>query len=146
MSENSLKELILKLTHSSERLTEVLEAERAALVARDLPALAEVVAAKQAICQEIETLGEAFAATPLVEQIELAPESGRPELARLHSLLRACATRAQDYNAVNGKIVQRSQQSIRELMHLISGTDTDLLYGERGRTSATAKGSAIASA
>jgi len=146
MSETELKEQIVAITQAGDALSNLLVAERTALAQRDLDALTKIVGEKQTLCGQIESLSQAFSLTGIEQQIATAREAERQNLAQLHSSLQASARRAQEYNAVNGKILQRSQQSTRELMHLISGTDTDLLYGERGRTSATVKGTAIASA
>ena len=146
MSENELKNQIIPLTRASDSLSALLDTQRAALAQRNLDALTTIVGEKQALCSEIESLSKAFSSTGIADRIAAAPEAERQKLAQLHNSLRDSANRAQEYNAVNGKILQRSQQSTRELIHLISGTDADLLYGDRGRTSATVKGTAIASA
>ena len=49
-------------------------------------------------------------------------------------------------NAVLGIVSLRSQQSPREPLNLVSGTDTDLLYGEHGHARAKGQGAAIAEA
>jgi flagellar biosynthesis/type III secretory pathway chaperone len=87
----------------------------------------------------------------LREQIAALPESVRLMLEPAHAHLLELATKTRECNAVNGKILRRSQQSIRELMHLMSGKDTDALYSEQGYTAqgqppARSQGTAIARA
>ena len=130
----------------SDGLCELLLTERQALTDRDPSSLQTILDAKRAKCGEIEEMTLALGATPLSQQIQDAPGALRKELEHLHTSLLEQADRAQEYNAVNGKIVRRSQQSVRDLIHLISGMDAELLYGDQGQTMATAQGTAIAKA
>ena len=146
MSENSIEDKIRVLTGLAEQLTCILAAERTALTERNLAALAEATDSKVAVCRQIETATRALGPTPLREQIAGLDEARRAALEPLHKKLVAASETSREYNAVNGKIVQRSQQSVRELIKLMSGTEADLLYGESGRTTANAQGIAIAKA
>ena len=67
-------------------------------------------------------------------------------LEQRHSLLLQQATNAKEYNAVNGKIIQRSQQSVQALIQLTSGVADELIYSERGETQGTPGGSSFAQA
>ncbi len=141
-----LRETILTLTGLTQQLCEVLETERAALIARDQASLKDALEAKKTLCTETEGVMARLGDTPLAEQIAAYGAEASAELETLHSSLRLATERAQECNAVNGKIVMRSQQSVRELIHLVSGMDTELLYGEQGQTTAKAQGTAIARA
>ena len=146
MSENSIEDQIRILTELTERLNDVLTVERAALTDRDLAALADVTDNKVNLCRQIEIATQALGPTPLSEQIAQLQQANRSALEPLHKTLVAATDKSREYNAVNGKILHRSQQSVRELIKLMSGTDTDLLYGQRGQTMAKAQGTAIAKA
>ena len=142
----TLRSQMISLTSDSEILCQLLLAEREALVSRDSVGLQEIIESKRSKCADIERATMALGTTPLPEQIRSADPNQIPELEHLHTSLLAKADQAQEYNAVNGKIVHRSQQSVRDLIHLISGMDAELLYGNQGQTMATAKGTAIAKA
>lgn len=141
-----LRSTLLELIADSDALCELLLAERRALVARDSALLQQIIDAKRSKCADIERQTTALGKTPLSDQICGANPGAIPELEHLHTSLLVKADQAQEYNAVNGKIVHRSQQSVRDLIHLISGMDAELLYGNQGQTMATAKGTAIAKA
>lgn len=108
--------------------------------------LQQIIDAKRSKCADIERQTLALGNTPLPEQARSADTSVLPELEQLHTSLLAKADQAQEYNAVNGKIVHRSQQSVRDLIHLISGMDAELLSGNQGQSMASAKETAIAKA
>lgn len=146
ISTEELKTTLAELLKLSEALCEILLTERAALTQRDPSALAEALDKKTELCRHIEHRGLALGDEPLTAQLAARAESEREVLEPLHKNLVTATETAQEYNAVNGKIVMRSQQSVRELIHLISGMDAELLYGEQGQTLATAQGTAIARA
>lgn len=140
------KAALSELTTLSDDLCALLLQEREALVSSNRDGLKAIVDAKRAKCAEIERCTAALGTVPLREQIAQAEPGVVSELERLHKILLTRADQAQEYNAVNGKIVHRTQQSVRDLIHLISGKDADLLYSQQGQTMATAKGTAIARA
>ena len=146
MDAATLAESLRSLVTQTEALIEALELEKRALVARDLGALAGALEIKQRLIEAMEVAGRSLAGEPLDQRIAESDPASRSELDALHKALLTAADTAREYNAVNGKIVQRAQKSTRELIHLISGTDAEVLYGEQGQTSATAKGTAIARA
>jgi flagellar biosynthesis/type III secretory pathway chaperone len=141
-----LRNCLTGLIADSDALCELLLAERQALIERDSQSLQQIVDARPSKCAGIERQTLALGKTPSPEQIDSADPGAIPEFEHLHTSLLAKADQAQEYNAVNGKIVHRSQQSVRDLIHLISGMDAELLYGYQGQTMATAKGTAIAKA
>ena len=142
----NLRNCLVALIADSAELCELLLAERQALVGRDSQRLQQIIDAKRSKCADIERQTRALGDTPLAEQIRSADPGAIPELEHLHTSLLAKADQAQEYNAVNGKIVHRSQQSVRDLIHLISGMDAELLSGNQGQTMASAKETAIAKA
>jgi flagellar biosynthesis/type III secretory pathway chaperone len=146
MSENSIEERIQILTALTEQLNDVLALERAALTDRDLAALTEATDNKVTVCKQIESATRDLGPLPLSEQLASLDAVDRAALEPLHKKLVAVSEKSREYNAVNGKIVHRSQQSVRELIKLMSGTDADLLYGESGQTLVKAKRTAIAKA
>lgn len=131
-----LPEIIERVLSDIERCTaellEVLRDERQVLVARSLSELERLTAEKARLCQQLDAAVAGLGAVSLDEQIEALPPSWRSRLAPRREQLRALAAEVQKCNAVNGKIVHRSQQSVRELMHLMSGTDTEPLYSAQG--------------
>jgi flagellar biosynthesis/type III secretory pathway chaperone len=154
MSENSseaLKSYTQHVEELSARLLEVLHGEKVALVQRSLTELDAITAEKAELCVAIDSALASLGSTPLRGQIAALPEPDRVALEPAHARLVDLAGKTQECNAVNGKIVRRSQQSVRELMHLMSGKDTDALYSEQGYTAqgqpqARSQGTAIARA
>jgi len=146
MSENLIEEQILTLIEVSTQLVELLKVEKDALVDQDLEALAQLTENKQQLCAQVEQQLQAVGPEPMSQRIAGRPEAERKRLYPLHKTLIELARQIQDYNAVNGKIVRRSQQSVRELLNLMSGTDNGPLYGQQGHALGSAQGTAIARA
>lgn len=154
MSENSpevLDRIIQRLAELSLRLRDVLQSERRALIDRAVPELEAVTAEKGNLCRTIDATVAELGPIPLRQQITALTEPDRARLAAAHEDLLALVRDVQNCNAVNGKIVHRSQQSVRALMHLMSGTETDALYSAQGYKAqgpslAGAPGTAIARA
>jgi flagella synthesis protein FlgN len=146
MSENLIEDHIVALTGLSDELAKILSAEKDALVSRDLDALAKLTETKQQLCSQIERQLQELGPEPLSKRIAALPDAQRRRLDPLHRTLVERASEIQNYNAVNGKIVRRSQQSVRELLNLMSGTDDGPLYGQQGQALGSAQGTAIARA
>lgn len=146
MSENLIEDQIIILTGLSTQLVELLNAEKDALIDRDLEALTQLTHNKQQLCAQIEQQLHEMGPEPLSQRIAVLSETERRRLEPLHRTLVELARQTQDYNAVNGKIVRRSQQSVRELLNLMSGTDNGPLYGQQGHALGSAQGTAIARA
>lgn len=145
-SSNKISEQLDELIERFARLHDHLIGERAALRADDPELLRQAVAAKQEALSAIHTLTLGLGSTPLSEQIAALPEADRSRLVLRHNLLQQQAANAKDYNAVNGKIIARSQQSLQALMRLISPGADELIYSERGETSRASGGTAFAQA
>ena len=121
-------------------LLEILQQERAALTAHDGSALDAVVTRKNDLCQQ---LNSALQASPEISTRINASNSSTdaernepPELDADHKLLLDLAASARDSNLVNGKILHRSQQSVREILGILSGKSLDGLYGQTGQQTA----------
>ena len=131
-------------------LLECLERERAALVAHDGAALDACVLDKQTLCEHIATtLGSApQLAAKLQRATDPSVDPAEHDLDEDHKSLLELAISARDYNLVNGKILHRSQQSVREILGILSGKSLDGLYGQTGQQNAasTPGGHAIARA
>lgn len=154
MSENSsevLDRIIQRLAELSLELLNVLQSERRALIDRALPKLEAITVEKGTLCRAIDAAAAELGPLPLRHQIAELAQPHRARLAAAHERLLELAGDVQKSNAVNGKIVHRSQQSVRELMRLMSGTETDALYSAQGYQAqrpslAGAPGTAIARA
>ncbi len=116
------------LTARFQALLDLLEQERAALIAHDGAELEAVVGEKNRICQEI--------ANRLAESPELTARQNFDELDDDHKSLLNLAQLARDSNLVNGKILHRSQQSVREILSILSGKSLDGLYEQSGQQTA----------
>lgn len=116
------------LTAQFQALLDLLERERAALIAHDGAELEAVVGEKNRVCQEI--------ANRLAESPGLTGRQNFDELDDDHKSLLNLAQLARDSNLVNGKILHRSQQSVREILSILSGKSLDGLYEQSGQQTA----------
>ena len=146
MSENLIERQLKTLIELSSNLNTVLNAERRSLAERDLQALAQATEEKTAVCRQIDTAVADLGPTPLSEQLAAQDPGLQRVLRPLHEKLTELAEVNRDYNAANGKILHRSQQSVRELISLLSGAEAEPLYEPSGQTAARSHGSAIAKA
>jgi flagellar biosynthesis/type III secretory pathway chaperone len=118
-------------------LIELLTLEREALVAHDGLNLESCSAKKLLVCRQIDQ--QLKDSPELTQMIGLAATSDEVSSAQLdphHILLAQLARTARDYNLVNGKILHRSQQSIREILGIMSGQSINGLYGQSGQQNA----------
>jgi flagellar biosynthesis/type III secretory pathway chaperone len=143
----SLEQGIQTLIEQFQELLSCLEQERLALRRRDLTSLHAASEAKARVCAVIEAALGRFG-EPLPDLIAAFHGEESKRLDVLHGNLRELAREAQDSNAVNGKIIHRSQQSVRDLIAILGDTHRDVLYGEQGvfRSSPSWHGRAIAQA
>lgn len=143
----SLETRLEALTARFQELLSCLELERSALRRRDLLNLHDATEAKARVCADIESSLSGFR-EPIPDLLEGLQTADRKRLDSLHTTLRELAREAQDSNAVNGKIIHRSQQSVRDLIAILGDTHRDVLYGEQGvfRSSPSWHGRAIARA
>ena len=108
----------------------VLLEERSALEQRDADSLAACTEQKNTLC---EHLAAAKFGSALKIQIGELPDAERSECESVHRETLSKLKCLQDSNLVNGKILNRSHNSIREILHLLSGRAPDGLYGESGQ-------------
>ena len=137
--------LLAALISAFEALNLCLQAERDALVKHDREALERCVESKDRLCQQIAATLKHEDAKPLATLLSQdTPEELEPDHRKLFDL----ATTARESNLVNGKILHRSQQSLREILFILSGKDLDGLYGQSGQQDSNfvSGGSAIAQA
>mgnify|MGYP006164896413 CR=1 FL=1 len=69
----------------------------------------------------------------LRQKIEQLPPTIRQKCDEMHTAHLTLATKLRDSNLVNGKILNRSQNSIREIINTLSGKRHNGLYGETGQ-------------
>ena len=139
MSDSEIDSKDLDLLHTLETLTAdyqallaSLEEERDALRGRSYEALASATQLKSEVCARIE---QRLNDMPMALADWVEAESERNEKVELlHTRLCAVAREAKDFNAVNGKVISRSQQSVRELIGVFNGHDPHALYGAHGAT------------
>ncbi len=139
----------------------VLRQETQILAARDLDALGEICELKAHITHTIRTLEHDLAASVvqpshaqpsdsaeswLTRRIAAEPQATRQKLEPLHTELRLVMVECREQNAVNGKIVHRSQQSMQELMKIVNGTAGDSLYTSQGTAPISGDGTPLAQA
>jgi|GEM_PF-1463458 len=120
-------------------LIALLNEERDALIHHDGGRLESLSGQKLEVCNHISR--ELEASPALGKKIALAAAAeaeADPEFDPSHVLLAKLASQARDYNLVNGKILHRSQQSVREILGIMSGQSIDGLYGQSGQQDAKA--------
>jgi flagellar biosynthesis/type III secretory pathway chaperone len=118
------------------QLRDTLEDERAALIARDLDHITSAADRKNALAAELKRL-----------QAELSAR-GRDldKTDLLHNSVRSLLAECHEQNLVNGRIVRRSQQSVRELARILTGHEAEPLYDARGIERALPTGTSITEA
>jgi flagellar biosynthesis/type III secretory pathway chaperone len=144
---NELKETLGLLIEQFARLKDVLSSESDALEHRDPDALLSAASAKQDCATAInglETrLSVALNGISLRDLLKHASPAERENLEPLHTSLTTLAWECRHYNAVNGKVIHRSRQSVAELARILSGADADSTYTARGTTRAFGDGMPI---
>ncbi|MCP5181149.1 MAG: flagellar export chaperone FlgN [Pseudomonadales bacterium] len=138
---------VASLSDLFQELLDQLETERSALRCRDLGALRDAIDGKATTCSRIERFFDDLPA-PLPDLVEGVTGDIRGKLDTLHDKLRELAREAKDSNAVNGKIIHRSQQSARDLIGILGDSQHHVLYGEHGvyQNRATHRGFSITQA
>jgi flagellar biosynthesis/type III secretory pathway chaperone len=131
-------------------LLSMLDQERLALISHDGVSLDDCVAKKHALCKTIDQYVRAAPELASIMAAAANPETDANatlELDADHKSLLDLVITARDSNLVNGKILHKSQQSLREILGILSGKSLDGLYGQSGQQTATGPGnSAIARA
>ena len=119
-----------------------LEAEREALT-QALPEPLELATqAKRKVLDALEPLVAFLVSTETKKSIARQPSPMAKKLDARHSAVMAAAHNAKESNAVNGKILARSQQSLLELVQLMAGVTAGTTYSDRGQVASAAGPSA----
>lgn len=136
----ALQQTLEALIQQFTLLKQTLADESDALDRRDPDALLAAAGAKQACAVQIGQLEDQLArelgGTRLREMIPRLGANERAIVEPLHTSLTTLAWQCRHYNAVNGKVIHRSRQSVAELARILSGTDADSTYTARGTTRA----------
>ena len=124
------KQTLTEFSSLLQAMTRVLDEERQALESRDATALSTTTIQKNEICADLAhpRFGEALH-TGMAD----LPADERAECERDHIEALSKLEKIKDSNLVNGKILNRSQNSVREILHLLSGRSPNGLYGESGQ-------------
>ena len=119
-----------ELNNLLDTIQTVLLEEREALENRNVESLSQCTEQKNLV---LESLSATKFGTDLQAKIQELPEEQRTECETVHTETLSRLKEIQDFNLVNGKILNRSQNSVREILHLLSGRASDGLYGESGQ-------------
>ena len=135
---DDLKHTLELLIEQFVRLKTILGDESDALERRDPDALLTAAGDKHGCAVQIgqleAQLSHALNGTSLREMLKRASPADRERYEPLHTSLTTLAWECRHYNAVNGKVIHRSRQSVAELARILSGSDGDSIYTARGTT------------
>lgn len=129
----NLEDQVVSLLETLRALLNEIGTERECLAQRDADLLAASTERKTLL---IETVNQQTAElpAPLPDLIARATGDQRAKLEAHHSSLIELAEQARDSNAVNGKIIARSQQSARELLAMMTDSESSGIYGASGQS------------
>ena len=119
-------------------LRDTLEDERAALIARDLDDITSTSERKNALATELAQLQSDLER----RGIDLNGTNRDP----VHNSVRTLLAECHEQNLVNGRIVRRSQQFVRELARILTGHEAEPLYDARGIERVSPQGTSITAA
>jgi flagellar biosynthesis/type III secretory pathway chaperone len=132
----ALRQTLEQLIDQFSLLKQILAGESDALDKRDPDALLAAAGAKHACAVQIglleEQLNRDLDGAPLRGLLTRLDLRERAIFEPLHTSLTTLAWECRHYNAVNGKVIHRSRQSVAELARILSGTDADSIYTARG--------------
>jgi len=117
-------------------LRDALEAERSALIARDLDDITSSSDRKNTLAAELSRVQAELA----VRNVDLTKSEA------VHKSVRTLLAECHEQNLVNGRIVRRSQQSVRELARILTGHEAEPLYDARGTQRVSPQGTSITEA
>ena len=117
-------------------LRDTLENERAALIARNPDDITSSSERKNVLAAELARVQTELAG----QGIDLAKSE------TVHNSVRTLLTECHEQNLVNGRIVRRSQQSVRELARILTGHEAEPLYDARGTQRVSPQGTSITEA
>ncbi len=125
-------------------LKQVLADESDALERRDPDALLRAAGTKHECAVQIGRLEDQMSRSLNGKSLRSAlahlDQAERDKLEPLHTSLTTLAWACRHYNAVNGKVIHRSRQSVAELARILSGTNADSTYTARGTQRAYSDG------
>jgi flagellar biosynthesis protein FlgN len=153
---NPLRAMLHEDSQSIAQLSELLKTERSLLEKRQLDSMSEVVATKDRILGDLsfnakqreQILKTAGLSTDLAgwELLLLKDPSTRsliPDWQKLTEDFKAC----QRENDINGKMINRSKQTLSHLLNLLRGqVAAPSLYTQKGSTSSYSSGHTVAKA
>ena len=112
------------------QLQSLLGDEETALVHHDAPRLATIAPQKLELCQALSR----YDLAQLKQQItQLQSVAYRDKCEARHTLLVELARQVRDSNVVNGMVMNRTQQSVNDLIRILSGKPRNGLYGTTGQ-------------
>jgi len=131
-----------------EALERCLARETEALPSRDLMQLGACAEEKEHIARMVRAaekpLDALLAGRTVREFIAEVGGASQSALETRHARLKALAENCRHQNAVNGKVIHRTRQSLAELARILSGHDADPIYTARGTTRPTSDGHSLA--
>lgn len=137
---------IERLSGLSEALLDILRRERSALIERRLDALEQITADKARRCAAVDEAIRAFGPEPLERYLAALSQPQRRRLDPAHQRLQTLAEETRHLNALNGRLLHRSRQSLETLKQLLGSTNGGTLYTARGRTASGSSASTLGSA
>jgi flagellar biosynthesis/type III secretory pathway chaperone len=121
-------------------LRDTLEDERAALIARNLDDITSTSDRKNALATELAQLQSEL------ERRGIDPTGTSSNRDPVHDSVRTLLAACHEQNLVNGRIVRRSQQFVRELARILTGHEAEPLYDARGIERVSPQGTSITEA
>ncbi len=151
-----VREMLARDQHAAEQLLSLLEQESETLKQRDHQALAALVEAKAEHIHVLEAHSSERSA--LLTSLSLPADSNgwlsymgkNSELTPIipaWNELQKILTQCKQQNEINGKLIGRSQQTLKRLVNLIKGkTEASELYNAKGNTTNSALSNTVAKA
>ena len=138
----------------AQRLAEVLDQERAALIHRDMEQLRSVLQEKDQLVTLLGRVEHSHDNFGGVADSPLADVCAQPHftvaqhqrLSAAQQELRRQISACRDQNHVNGRLVQRARQSVTEVLQIITGSSPAEMYTASGAADAGGEGRTIAKA
>lgn len=133
MTAQSIEQRLELAANLIEELQASLDAERIALTQAKPEPLELATQRKRKALDNIEPQAEFLASNSTKQAIAALPAPSRQILDARHNAIMTAAHNAKESNAVNGKILARSQQSLLELVQLMAGVTAETTYSDRGQ-------------
>ena len=147
-----VESLLVTARDLAQRLAQVLELERVALVTRDMEGLRSLLQEKDQLITLLgrvedshATPGAGYSQTGASVQSHFSAAQ-RERLALIQDELRCQLSACRDQNHVNGRLVQRARQSVAEVLQVITGSAPAQMYTASGAAESGSDGRTIAKA